>query len=342
MLSNHRLRNRIAGLSVGAIFAVLTLFLIFGLSYIATFSNVAHVSTSVLWNTFTDGWSQRNAFQNKDVTFLILGLDNRDDAFEKTLLTDTMMLASLNTPTNNLTVLPLPRDVWIDEYKTKINALYFYGGVPLTKSVVEQLTGIQVDYYVIIDYRKLPGFVDTLEGVTIDIEKSFTDNKYPNPYYTEDGVNGPPYVTIFFEKGLQILGGEQTLHYVRSRGSDDESEGSDAGRSHRQLQVMRALIERLTDKNILMNPGATGDLYRLWHDDIDTNMSDSEIIGLSVAIGTHPITISSVHIPTSADTADSPILIHPSVSTYGLWVWEPADPTGKQLKDFVKEHLKRS
>src|SRR3989344_7373010 len=96
MLSNHRLRNSIAGLSVGAIFAVLTLFLIFGLSYIATFSNVAHVSTSVLWNTFTDGWSQRNAFQNKDVTFLILRLDNRKRVLETGRL--LIRRANLGTP----------------------------------------------------------------------------------------------------------------------------------------------------------------------------------------------------------------------------------------------------
>lgn len=339
MLRKHHLANKIVGLTVGAVLAILTLFFVFSFSYMATFSHASHVPIPALWGILTGGWSQRKSFTDKSITFLILGLDKRDDALEKTLLTDTIILAGLNTTTNNLTLLPLPRDVWIHDYKTKINALYFYGGTQLTKSVVEQLTGTTIDYYVVLDYQKLPGFVDTLEGIPVDVEKSFTDDRYPNPYYTGDGGNVPAYVTIAFEQGIHILTGEQTLQYVRSRGSEDTSEGSDEGRSRRQLQVVQGIFDRIKNKNVLINPGATGTLYDLWKTDVDTNISDHELIGLAAAIGPRSVTIRSLHIPTSADEANEPILTHPPISTYGLWVWELSDITGEKLKTFVKEHM---
>lgn len=338
-MPHTRLIRRITGIIMGAFLAILTLVGVFTFSYIATFSKVSNVPVSTIWHTGIIGWKNSSTFDGRTVTFLILGLDKRDDAFEKTLLTDTMMIARLNPSDRTLNLLPLPRDIWIHDYKTKINALYFYGGTPLTTSVVESITGLTIDYYVILNYQKLPAFVDSLEGITVTVEKGFTDNHYPNPYYTEDGKNGPPYVTIMFEEGTQILNGEQTLEYVRSRGSDDTTEGSDEARSRRQLHVVNGLFDRLKDKNILINPGATGAVYRLWKEHVETNISDSDIVSFARIIGTHPVPIQSVHIPTSSDNISTPVLVHPPITKYGLWVWEPADGSWENLHEFIEQTM---
>src|SRR5687767_10098266 len=51
-------------------------------------------------------------FENKSINFLLLGLDRRNDSLEKTILTDSIVIASLNTSTSQVKLVPLPRDLW--------------------------------------------------------------------------------------------------------------------------------------------------------------------------------------------------------------------------------------
>lgn len=343
----HRIaqhKGSIARFLGGVILGCMVLTIMVSVWYIRSFTNPAGISASDIGNIITTGIQNKHSFENKKVTFLILGLDNRDDALETTLLTDTIILASLDTGTKNLTLIPLPRDLWIDELKTKINALYYYGetrdnetGPSYTTRLIEEITGIGVDYYLVLNYLKIPGLIDSLGKVTVDIDFSFTDDQYPNPDYIFD-QSKPQYITVAFEKGREKMDGSRALAFIRSRHSDGR-EGSDVSRSQRQLQLVSAMIDQVTSRQMILDPYTVGTLYRFWKDEITTTIPDEDLVSIALALRTKYLTINAVQIPTSLDTDKQPIFINPPVEKYGLWVWEPVDPTWGELRMFIKENI---
>src|SRR3989344_2533226 len=103
--------------------------------YLKTFLTTAQLSFSQLTQIITTGWNSRSP---ERVNFLLLGLDQRSDEMESTLLTDTILFASLNPQSGKLLLVPLPRDLWIKNYRTKINSLYFYNKIDYIQTVLGQ------------------------------------------------------------------------------------------------------------------------------------------------------------------------------------------------------------
>jgi polyisoprenyl-teichoic acid--peptidoglycan teichoic acid transferase len=170
--------------------------------------------------------------KNGGATFLLLGLDQSENKRETSLLTDTIMLAQFNKSSQSLSIYSLPRDLWIDSLKTKINALYYYGqqsgdlgGVTLISSVVNEITGLPVDYYAIINMDSLKQIVDAVGGVEVEIDRSFEDTFYPREIDISSRDPSVLYETVVFTKGIELMDGERALKYIRSRHSEDIIEG---------------------------------------------------------------------------------------------------------------------
>ena len=69
--------------------------------------------------------NKNNPYQNlKKINFIVLGLDKRDDALEKTQTTDTIMFVSLNLENQKINIISLPRDLWFYDINSKINEIY--------------------------------------------------------------------------------------------------------------------------------------------------------------------------------------------------------------------------
>lgn len=120
------------------------------------------------------------------------------------LLTDTMMLAIIHPESQTITLLSLPRDLWVDLPVAgdelsgwKINAAYAIGsddksyrykndefkgaagGGNLAKYAVKQATGLEVDKFVSVNFSAFRKSVDVLGGVEVNVEKAFVDPVYP-------------------------------------------------------------------------------------------------------------------------------------------------------------------
>ena len=338
------IKKILMGMLLGVVILVLVA-LVFVLTYIRNFSRSAGISAPELVSLVKTGVHNKDQFTNQNITFLFLGLDKRDDELEKTLLTDTMMIGSLNTGTGKLTTISLPRDLWIPDLSTKINSLYFYGeknpetnGVDFTASEVEKITGVKPAFIAVLNYLELPAFIDLVGGVEVAVEKSFEDNEYPNPAYVV-GQGGTPYITVRFDQGAEIMDGDRALSYIRSRGSADPEEGSDIARSKRQMIVLSALFKKLKSKEVVQNPETMGKLYRFWKEKVKTTLTDEDAIGMGMALGQNPVSIISVGIPVVSTPTQDVILVNPPISKYGLWVWEARDKSWKELKEFVKNNL---
>lgn len=278
------------------------------------------------------------------INFLILGLDHREDTLEQTSLTDAIMIGSYHKSSNTLNLVPLPRDLYLDAQKTKINALYYYEKTTarpgFTLATLSQVTGQNLEHFLILDYSLLPELIDLVGGVTIDNPVAFTDDQFPNPQYLVDKT-APIFQTISFPAGPQTLTGEKALQFVRSRHSDDQVAGTDLARSQRQMIVIQGLIAQISTKRLLLSPDKLGQLYKFWHDKIITNLTDATLLGLAIYASPASLPKIQTHaIPTSLDSQE-PLLINPPLSRkyQNQWIFLPTDPSFSKLHHFFETHL---
>lgn len=157
------------------------------------------------------------------VNILLIGTDQRKNEPARS---DTLMLATLFPDKKVVRVLSIPRDTKVRVEKhgtTKITHAHAYGGVDLTRKTVEDFLGINVDYYIKTNFKGFEEIIDTLGGITIEVEKRM--------YKPSEGINLKP--------GLQELNGHDALAYVRFR-----SDGlGDIGRIKRQDKFLSALAD---------------------------------------------------------------------------------------------------
>ncbi len=146
---------------------------------------------------------------------------------------DTIIWAYLDFRNDTVDILSIPRDmvIWIPKRHPdfdKICHAYSYGGADLVKRAVEGFIGVKIDQVVKVDYGGFVDIIDTLGGVTIDVEKDMNyDDRRGNLH-------------IHISKGSQVLDGRESLNYVRFR----HDRKGDLGRIERQQKFLTALKEK--------------------------------------------------------------------------------------------------
>ena len=181
------------------------------------------------------------------------------------LLTDTMMVLSINTKTNEVAMLSVPRDLYVqigDYNKGKINSAnalgeqYHYpgGGPALSEATVSKVLGIPINYYVLADFSGFRKIIDTVGGVDINVEKDLYDPYYPGGTYS-------------VSKGMHHMDGAAALKYARSRETT-----SDFDRAKRQQKVLLATRDKVMNTSTLLNPSKMNDILNALGDHIRTDM----------------------------------------------------------------------
>jgi LCP family protein required for cell wall assembly len=228
---------------------------------------------------------------NSRTNILILGKGGT--GHEAPDLTDTMMLVSISHTDSSITLISLPRDIWIPDLKTKLNSTYYWGnkkqslvagfndsrgsgGLILTKSEVERITGQPVQYGMVIDFSGFEEIVDILGGVDVEVEHSFVDEKYPIEGKENDECGGDPefkcrYETISFDKGVTHMDGELALKFVRSRNAEGD-EGTDFARAARQQKVISAIKNKVLTREILLSKEKLRQLQEAFSKYVETDI----------------------------------------------------------------------
>ncbi len=238
-----------------ALAAVIVLFFFSVLIFLFPWYSFVTKTLRVSISKLVFNWNGLKTFDNR-VTIALLGIagENHDGPN----LSDSITVLNYSFKENRITTIGIPRDIWSNTLKDKINSAYAYGeakqqggGLKLAKSEISAVFGFPIQYGIVIDFKKFEIFIDDLGGVDIYVERSFADEEFPLEGKENDLCNGDPeyrcrYETVSFEKGLQRMDGKTALKYVRSRHAQGE-EGSDFARSKRQQNVINAVKERFTD-----------------------------------------------------------------------------------------------
>jgi LCP family protein required for cell wall assembly len=314
-------------------FLLLTLLVVtsFAFNYYHRFSSASGLTLGEMKSLL----SAADIAHPQEFNLLILGLDSREASH--TLLADTLILSLWRPSSNRAIFVSLPRDLWIDDLKTKINALYYYGQeqdpvnkTGLLNSQIELITGEKTDYYLILDFNNLADIVDLVSGIDIEVERSFDDYQFPQ----DDGSGETTYVS--FTAGWQTMDGDRVSEYIRSRKSDDPEEGTDEARVARQQKAIMALVAKISQPEFLLkNPQVLGNLYRYWQEEIDTNLPISVLVNAGAAYGSQNMGLEFLSLP-----AD--YLFSPPIAKYGLWVWEPVDGSWEEINGWFDQLISQA
>ena len=176
-------------------------------------------------------------------------------------LTDSIIIAHIDSNTKKYVLVSVPRDLWIQGGR-KLNAEASVNGYVGAESAIATITGLPINNYVAVSFADFVKLIDELGGVNIEVPAAFTDNLYPidgeennTCGKTEDEINTLKaqysdfnlerqftcrYETISYQKGPATLDGKTALKFVRSRHGD-----SDFGRSARQFAVLKGIFTKL-------------------------------------------------------------------------------------------------
>ena len=206
--------------------------------------------------------AQAEKISNKDVmNILLIGEDLRDTAEQTAGNTDVMMLISINTKDKTITQTSIMRDCYVgfqDEngwwWYSRINAAYWYGGVKLTKSTVENYLNVKIDRYVLVNFNVFIDIVDALGGIDMHVTDEEA-NGYPGADPNGDNTRGMQnpldeqnkYLhnkkgTDYIKKGGDLhLNGNQALAYARLRYVGN----ADFERTERQRTVISSILSEV-------------------------------------------------------------------------------------------------
>ncbi|QFQ97897.1 LytR family transcriptional regulator [Streptomyces phaeolivaceus] len=208
-----------------------------------------------------------NAAGQTPLNILLIGSDARDtaenqklggakDTFDGPPLADVQMLLHLSADRSNMSVVSMPRDTLLDipkctdpdsgeEYgaltNTMTNQSLERGGPGCTVATWQELTGIRIDHFMMVDFSGVVSMADAIGGVPVCV----TDNIYS---HTSAGKGSG----LKLEKGTTYIKGKQALQWLRTRyGFED---GSDIARAKAQHQYMNAMVRELRENATITNP----------------------------------------------------------------------------------------
>ena len=183
----------------------------------------------------------------KTINVLLLGIS--EDLNSK--LTDTIMVCSYNPKTHRASILSIPRDTYVGKNKNsvkandKLNTVYSKSGIDTCMEKVEQITGIELDYYAVVNTKALIKIVDIIGGVNFDVPIKMD---YDDP--TQN-------LHIHLNKGMQKIDGEKAEQLLRFRHNNNGSTYSqeygdnDYGRMKTQREFIKETMKQtLQLKNI--------------------------------------------------------------------------------------------
>ena len=339
------LKATLLSAGMAAVMLVITFIgvLIFWSNQLTVFLDTANISFSELRQTVTVGLETQPKQTGDSTTVLLLGLDSLETRPGSPQLTDTMIVVSLNYKTAKVTTISLPRDIWSTAYQTKINALYHYGQerYPTNPSqfpteVISEMTGLPIEYTVVITMKQVADIIDVLGVIDVDIPAAFTDTQFPRPDVDVSVVHDPDllYQTVTFEAGQQSLDSTRALQYIRSRKSGD-TEGDDLARGKRQQLIIESLVAQLQSKETLTNPQLLGTLYTYYQNTFSQFVPLNESIGLLTQVfpQRNVLELKTAALPIAPDDPNG-VLINPPISKHSVWVYEVVDQDS--FRNYVK------
>lgn len=228
----------------------------------------------------------------KLLNVLVIGSDVREGD-PRAGRADALQLITINTEVGDGTIIGIPRDSYVPipgSGNNKINAALVFGGPERTVQAVEQLSGLDIHYYALIEFSRFRNLVDDLGGLEVEV-----------PYEMADPASG-----AFFGQGRRRMNGEEALAFTRARKTIP---GGDFGRSANQGRLLLAALDRFVVD--ARDPLTLGKYLRTYHAYVSSDVPVGELLDLaSLGRRLKPWSMKSVVLPGSGGTAGGASVVY--------------------------------
>lgn len=282
------------------------------------------------------------------INFLFLGVGGEDHPSGK-YLTDTIILMTLVPSTKKAAIISIPRDFLVrapaaghgapdQKNFTKINALFvsriasdppyhFPGpmGVQHVKTAVQDIAGIPIDYFLVLDLNAVEKIVDTLGGINVRKTGNLEDKKFPDKNYG--------YETYRIEEGWRYLSGKEAVKYIRTR----HTAGGDFDRMRRQQEVALAIKKKAAGLKSFTGLPKLLSLYNTLKTHYASDLSLEEMMRLAKL--TEGISNDAIVFETLTGEKDG-LLISDTVSLGGQNAYVLKPKAGLENHDEIKAKIK--
>lgn len=299
---------------------------------------------------------------NSHVNILFLGIAGEDH--EGPNLSDSIIVLSYDLKINHLITISIPRDVWSEALRDKINSAYAYGeakkkggGFILAKAEVETIIGQPIHYATTVNFGQFKELIDFLGGIEVNVEKTFDDYAFPIPdndlkepatcghtdediqkftdsYPTEQEIwkyFPCRYQHVHFDAGVTNMDGPTALNFVRSRHAEG-FEGTDYAREKRQQKVIESIKNKLISFAKMPNLTQYKKLY-----DLVNNLIKRDIDNQQLAIILKNI-IFKKNFKQEKIILSNDFFVNPTTNLDrygGLWVLAPKDNNIKIVHEYI-------
>ena len=173
---------------------------------------------------------------------LVSGLDSRGRGeIRNSGNSDVNIVIAVNPETKKILMINIPRDFYVplNGSSSKMDKLTHAGnyGVESSVKTIESLLGLEIQYYVKVNFYSVVNIVDALGGITVNSEHSFRSLA---------GINERTYYS--FKKGENKLNGDQALAFSRERSSFS---AGDRTRGKNQMAVIKAVMDKIVSPAII-------------------------------------------------------------------------------------------
>ncbi|MBR3117938.1 MULTISPECIES: LCP family glycopolymer transferase [Oceanobacillus] len=243
-------------------------------------------------------------FSNKDsLNALLLGVDERSGDKGRS---DTMILMSINPKTNEIIMLSIPRDTYVNipgRGMDKINHAYAFGGVDLSVQTVEEAFNLPVHVYARVNMEGFQQGIDALGGVTVNNSLAFSSGGHT------------------FPEGQISLNGEEALDYIRMRYEDPRG---DMGRNERQRNVIAAAMNEAASFSSITK---VGEILTILGDNVQTDLDMKKIQTLFTDYAGARRSITTMEINGSGQTIG------------GVWYYMVPDEEFSRITSDITAHM---
>lgn len=174
-------------------------------------------------------------------------------------LVDTMIFTHIDEVKKNIRMISIPRDLFYNG--RKINSFPYFYGMPELQRVLSDITGYELDKYILIDMYTFIDVIDLIGGIDVTLERAVIDPTYR---VVDNGVEG----TLHYEPGDYHLGGVEALRLARSRHTS-----SDFARAERQ----QLILESIQDKAKNFGFGDADTIYAIAKSVLDQTETDIDL-----------------------------------------------------------------
>lgn len=263
-------------------------------------------------------------------------------------LTDSMLVVSLLPQNHHTSLVSVPRDLFIQyppnsgQY-TKINAVYEFGsnnnknpvaGGDAAAQKVSLVTGLNVKYWLTIDFTGFRKVIDSIGGVDVYVPDSF-NACYPK---NDDAAIDPSWIKVQFNKGMQHMDGKTAITYARARyplqycglgTSQNLAELTDFGRSARQQIIVKAVLSKIKQSSTWPKIYAAMDALK---QAIYTNMSLADLSEFALKMDLNDpkaahIGLSNQNVLVDAQSSDGQYILQPQNGDWSL------------IPKYIQQHL---